>query len=760
MRIALLAAVPTIGLIVMGLQLGLTSLGHFSEGKHVLDVAHSVPVMSAVVHEMQIERGMTSGFMSSGGTQFATELPAQRKNTDAAIAAFHKEFTPDVLNLLGRELRETVLIAGKAIDAIATTRDAVDASSVPTSAALGYYTTSIHELIEILSVSIDDVDSTATVEALIALESLVRAKEAAGLERATGAAVFSTKTVDGDILSRLSNLIGTQSALLFEFQELGSPEVNAAFEQNMADNDLKTFRDYRQLMLDGASNPGVLDSVTPSQWFAASTDRINRLHKIEQLADDDVVALANSINTSARLNLIWTISLNVGVIVLSLVLAWLVARSIVPPIRHLTETMTKLSEGDTSVGIDAVDQKDEIGDMARAVQVFKDNAIKVAAMSEEENARIETARVRAEAMSELIDSLGMSVDAAVEGDFSRRVSLSASEQDLQKVADNVNQLLSTTDTALGEIGQVLSALAEKDLTRRVTATYAGAFEALRSDTNSVAERFNDIIGGLQDTSRTLRTATGEILSGANDLSERTTRQAATIEETSAAMEQLSHTVMDSAGKARDASNEAHKASNIVEEGAEVMSRANQAMERISTSSEKISNIIGMIDDIAFQTNLLALNASVEAARAGESGKGFAVVAVEVRRLAQSAAEASSGVKELIEQSSHEVRNGSQLVRDVAERLTGILDAVNSNTRLLEAIAAESKEQANSIHEVTTAVRQMDEMTQQNAALVEQMNAAIEQTEAQAADLDGIVELFEINDGAKKSSASGALRRAS
>jgi methyl-accepting chemotaxis protein len=185
-----------------------------------------------------------------------------------------------------------------------------------------------------------------------------------------------------------------------------------------------------------------------------------------------------------------------------------------------------------------------------------------------------------------------------------------------------------------------------------------------------------------------------------------------------------------------------------EEGGEVMHKATDAMERIMTSSVKISNIIGLIDDIAFQTNLLALNASVEAARAGEAGKGFAVVAVEVRRLAQSAAEASKEIKGLIDQSGSEVRSGSQLVEQAAERLEAMLQAARANNQLLEGIARDSREQASAIEEINGAMRQLDEMTQHNASLVEQTNSAIAQTESQAADLDRVVDLFAMDEKAE------------
>lgn len=293
------------------------------------------------------------------------------------------------------------------------------------------------------------------------------------------------------------------------------------------------------------------------------------------------------------------------------------------------------------------------------------------------------------------------------------------------------------------LGQELEQLAAGDLTLHIEEPFMGELDAVRQSFNATVDKFADIMGQLRQTSRGVKTATGEILSGANDLSQRTTQQAATIEETSATMEQLASTVLENANKAQEASAGSNKVSHTAQEGADVMHQANNAMERITSSSKKISNIIGMIDDIAFQTNLLALNASVEAARAGEAGKGFAVVAVEVRRLAQSAAEASSEVKALIEQSSAEVSEGSKFVSSAAEKLESMLDAVRQSNQLMEQIASESREQASSIEEVNTAVRQLDEMTQHNAALVEETNAAIEQTEIQASELDRIVEVFKV-----------------
>jgi methyl-accepting chemotaxis protein len=434
--------------------------------------------------------------------------------------------------------------------------------------------------------------------------------------------------------------------------------------------------------------------------------------------------------------------ITVGVMVVLLLLGALIARSISRPIGRLNANMVRLADNDFDIVLEGQDRRDEIGDMVRAVDVFRANGLRISQMTEAEAARIIADQAaRQQMMSQLQLAFGQVVDAAIAGDFGRRVETEFPDPELNGLASSVNALVGTVERGLTETGLVLTALANTDLTRRMEGEYQGAFARLKADTNAVGDTLSDVVNRLKGTSRALKTATGEILSGANDLSERTTKQAATIEETSAAMEQLASTVLQNAERAKDASVNANEVTRTAEEGGAVMEKANAAMSAIEASSAKISNIIGLIDDIAFQTNLLALNASVEAARAGDAGKGFAVVAVEVRRLAQSAASASAEVKVLIEQSAGEVGLGSRLVSDAAARLSAMLVAARANNQLMEGIARESREQASAIEEVNIAVRQMDEMTQHNAALVEETNAAIEQTEAQASELDLIVDVF-------------------
>ena len=432
-----------------------------------------------------------------------------------------------------------------------------------------------------------------------------------------------------------------------------------------------------------------------------------------------------------------------AIVIISAGIAVAMARWISHSIRRTAAMMEGISQGDFDSEIEPVSQALELRQMIAALNVFRDNGLAMRAM----NAKSEAARRSEAEANALRQSLQNEIErvvaAASEGDFSARIEREFGREELDTVARAVNALVATVDRGLDETGAVLNALAADDLSVRMLGEYSGAFEQLKNDTNALADRFAAVVGQMQVSAAALKSATREILAGSHDLSERTVRQATMIEETAASMEHLAQTVAANAKRAEAVANSAEAASAMAGESEAVMISATDAMDRITTSSQEIASIVKLMDDIAFQTNLLALNASVEAARAGEAGKGFAVVAVEVRRLAQSAAEAGAGIRQLIEQSRGQVEDGTRLVAEAARRLAKIMTMVTENAATMTEMSVASKDQAEAIEAVTAAVRELDATTQQNAALVEETNAAVGQTDRQVRELDGMVETFKL-----------------
>ncbi|MFZ5484937.1 MAG: methyl-accepting chemotaxis protein [Pseudomonadota bacterium] len=335
------------------------------------------------------------------------------------------------------------------------------------------------------------------------------------------------------------------------------------------------------------------------------------------------------------------------------------------------------------------------------------------------------------------------VQAAAAGDFSRRISLEGKDGFFKQLATGINQVVETSEQGVSDVGEVLKALSEGDLTRQMTGDYQGLFAELRDNANATVARLQEIIGQIREATDAINTAAREIASGNVDLSSRTESQASSLEETASSMDELTSTVKQNADNSRQANQLAKGASDIASRGGEIVGQVVGTMGAIAESSKKIADIISVIDGIAFQTNILALNAAVEAARAGEQGRGFAVVAGEVRNLAQRSAAAAKEIKELISDSVSKVDNGYKQVESAGQTMQEIVEAVKRVTDIMGEITAASVEQSQGISQVNAAVTQMDEMTQQNAALVEEAAAAAESLQDQANSLAEAVAVFRI-----------------
>ena len=346
-------------------------------------------------------------------------------------------------------------------------------------------------------------------------------------------------------------------------------------------------------------------------------------------------------------------------------------------------------------------------------------------------------------LSNVISEVEDMVNAAIEGDFSRKISLDAEEGYSRTLSNLLNRLSDVIEVGLKDVIEVAKAIAAGDLTKTIDKHYPGLFGDLTDAMNTTVGRLQNVIGTIRDATDAIHTAAQEIASGNLDLSQRTTKEASSLEETARSLDQLAIMVRQNADNARQANELAHSSNDAATRGGVLVKQVIDTMGSIQESSHKISDIIGIIDSIAFQTNILALNAAVEAARAGEQGRGFAVVASEVRSLAQRCAAAAKEIKGLIAESVATVEGGATLVEQAGQTMDEVVASFQRVASLVTDISNVSREQSLGIDQVSGAMAEMDEVTQQNAALVEQEAAAAESLEDQARGLVQAVGSFNL-----------------
>jgi methyl-accepting chemotaxis protein len=457
------------------------------------------------------------------------------------------------------------------------------------------------------------------------------------------------------------------------------------------------------------------------QLIALTNDIQPIITKVRSAEGTDVVTLKSTTDTSIAV----TFYLMLGGIAAVMIGAFFAIRAwVITPVSALQATMNKLSDGDLQAEVIGIDRKDEIGGMARTVQVFKEAGL--------EKLRLER---EAETQRTLI------------------------EQERQATDRQRAAILEQFAFIVESVGTGLEKLSGGDLLFRLNAPFAAEYEKLRNDFNTAMLKLQETMKAIASNAAGVRSGAEEITHASDDLSRRTEQQAASLEETAAALDQITATVRRTAENATEARNTVADAKADAERSGAVVRDTVEAMSGIETSSKQIGNIIGVIDEIAFQTNLLALNAGVEAARAGDAGRGFAVVATEVRALAQRSADAAKEIKALISASGAQVATGVKRVGETGHALERIVAQVAQLNSLVVDIAASAQEQATGLNEVNTAVNQMDQVTQQNAAMVEESTAASHGLAGEAQELARLVGQFKIGQEAVKLAEERSSRKA-
>ena len=478
---------------------------------------------------------------------------------------------------------------------------------------------------------------------------------------------------------------------------------------------VEVFRADTKTQIAEANDPAQLDAARSG---IAKAGRLSEVRKVlKAVRDNEQAQLAERSKDQAKAFVAANAALAVGgalAVGIAILMGWLLSGAIAAPIAAMTAAMRRLADGDNTVAVPAVGRRDEIGAMAAAVLTFKDAAIE---------------KLRVEGQAE----------------GHRRQA-----EDERQANESGRAAAAREQSGVVEgLGEALEHLAKGDLTYRLTQTFPASYRKLQDDFNAAMGQLQETMTVITGAVQGIRSGSGEISHAADDLSRRTEQQAAGLEETAAALDEIVATVRRTAEGTSEADRTVQAARRDAETGGQVVERAIQAMTEIESSSQQVSQIIGVIDEIAFQTNLLALNAGVEAARAGDAGRGFAVVAQEVRALAQRSAEAAREIKTLISTSSQQVGQGVDLVGQTGEALKRITAGVVAINRTVAEIAASAQEQATGLQQINTAVNQMDQATQQNAAMVEQSTAASHALSNEASELQRLVGRFRIESAPAK-----------
>ncbi|PTX00352.1 methyl-accepting chemotaxis protein [Pararhodobacter aggregans] len=666
-QVLVLAAIPLLALIAVSGPLTLGKWQAYVDASNTERAVAEGIVLGDLVHHLQVERGQSAGFLSSGGTNFRDTLPDARAATDRILAR-----APAVPGA-----------ARAALGALAGLRAQVDNQSVAPGDSGAQYTATIRAILEQTEERLLLQRDPEITRLGAGLGALSEAKEAAGLQRAVGATGLGAGTFAQAGFRSFIERGATEGALLrLAMQELDGALAGVDFAALQRDAGVAAARDAILAAGPGAAVPGL----SGPEWFSRATAWIDALRQVETRVAEGLRARAAARSQASLTSFIGFLTLSILAITGSAALGHLVNRSVSTNFRDLSSAMDQLGRR----GADIPPRR---------------------------------ARLPAE-FAQMFDVVDRTRD-----------TLNAADQRVaEAIRANREQVIDHLDAALARLSQ-------GDLDCQIAVEFPPEYDGLRLRFNDAVGRLRTAIGGVAGAVSGFRASSAELDRATDDMSRRTGSQAAALEQTTAALSQLSDLVAGTARASKSAGEAAIGLRNNAAEGQGRVDEAIAVMQRIAKSSEEMTRMVALIDDIAFQTNLLALNAGVEAARAGESGRGFAVVASEVRALAVRSADTTNEIRNQIKRSTEIVQQGVSLVEVAAHSFRQIGDGIAGASSAMEQIADEAVSQASSIAEIKAAMLSLDQVTQQNAAMVQENSDLIGTLNGQSADVSSLLAAF-------------------
>ena len=712
-KLNLIMLVPLVVIVLLAVKLTLDSYG-ISKNLNSLD---KVVVLStkigALVHESQVERGMTSSFIETKGEQFKTELPSQRLNVDEKLKEFNTFLSSFDKTGYSLEFTQNLDSAIKKLEELGSIRSGVNSFSIKGFIAIEYYTELNKLLLNVIG-SITKLSNNAEItENLVSYMSFLLVKERTGIERAIGTNTFAKDSFAEGMKSRFYTLVAEQNAYIDSFLKVSDSKTIEFYQETMKSQAIQEVEKMRKIAL--YSNLDSNFGVDSAYWFKQITEKINLLKEVENHIAQSLSEAINTEVSSANRNLILFGILSLLGIFLAIVLSKIIASNI---LKNLDSVKTGVENFFAFINFEKEDislinvsSSDELGIMSAII-----------------NKNIENTKINIQKDRALISDTIRVANSINKGYLDSKIELSSNNPSLNELKNIINGMLNSLNGNVSNILKVLTSYSKLDFRPKIAqSNLEGIIKELENGVN--------ILGDVITQTLLENKRTGVVLSdNANNLSKNmqyiataANSQAASLEETAASLEEITSNIKNNSETAIKMANFGNKVKDSITLGQELANKTVVSMEDINSQTTAISEAITIIDQIAFQTNILSLNAAVEAATAGEAGRGFAVVAGEVRTLASRSAEAAKQIKDLVQNAQKKTQEGKDIASDMIEGYSELNKNISTTLELIENVTMANKEQSIGMIQINDAVNNLDQITQQNAQNASSANEIAQKT---------------------------------
>ncbi|MEM6757874.1 MAG: nitrate- and nitrite sensing domain-containing protein [Pseudomonadota bacterium] len=759
-------AFPMLAAIILGGSVAWRQWQDLSSAQIIKERSSLISELSALVHAQQLERGLTSVFLSSDGTQFRTQLDEQRLKTNAAMERFAAE-VEIIEQAGGNGIGPYVQDIQTGLRRRDAHRRAVDARDIDVGAAVNHYTDSnALALAAVKQISLKS-GSVELSQLVLALHSLMYAKEFAGIERAIGSGGFASGAFSTERGLTINTLIARQESGLQRFADLATQANMRALQ---AVNDGAGARELVRLraVAFSAIDTGDLQGTSAADFFAASSQRIDGFKALEDGMVEQVSGQAADKVSSALWQLTFITAGLCAAAAMAGMLTYYSIRNMLRDVRKIADAGDALARGDKSAKLPE-DCPRELNRIVWSINFFRDSVVEAQKREAELNAAREAADAKARAESEdraakekarieesaaatrkeserlkaYAGEVAQVVDACARGQFDARLDAGDVQGALAEVSHGLNRISDTVSTSLNEVERALSHMAVGDMTYKLRGDFSGVFAQITDAVTSATERMAATIQRVVVSTETVASSASELASTTQELAHRSEANATNLRETAVAVEEISTTIGQVSSAAHAARTDIGEATKNAARGSETAQATRQSIADIKNASEEISKILSVIDSVAFQTNLLALNASVEAARAGDAGRGFAVVATEVRSLAQRTSDSSDEISALIGRATQTIDNGVEMVDRMADALTEIAADMERVEAQIDDMTSSFEETRLSVGSAAGSTSKLELSSTQVAAMLEEASAAVTTLSYEARELRSMVSEFKV-----------------